>query len=201
MTLKEHEGTVRAFIAADVSHDNILEIGWLQQGLKDSVSGVRWVRSGRIHLTLKFLGNIKEEYVEKLGNILRPICASHTVMEFKIGNLGVFPDLKRARVLWLGLEGELEKLGKLQADMENGCETVGFAKEKRSFKPHLTIGRVKARIKEPGHLAEVMGQADLSRFKPFRVDRIYIYRSELKPDGAHYSRLKTFPLRGEIKGR
>lgn len=199
MSLTEKSERIRAFIAADISPESLSGIERLQGELKDTIRGVRWVKSEGLHLTLKFLGGVKEEEVEKLGDILRPLCASHPPMDLTVGGLGAFPDLRQPRVIWLGVEGEVERLIELQRDVEKGCASLGFPEEKRGFTPHLTLGRVKEKRRDIGYLADVMRQADVSRFKPFRVDNLHIYRSELKPAGAVYTKLKTFPLKGDYK--
>ena len=111
--------------------------------------------------------------------------------------MGAFPRLDRPRVIWLGMEGDLEALEGLWQDMEKGCSSLGFQREKRFFSPHITLGRVREMKKMAGPLAEVLKGPAPVGFEPFRVKAVHLYRSELRPDGAVYTKIRSFPLKGE----
>lgn len=184
---------IRTFIAAEMPKNIISGVGELQQGLKDYGIDIRWIRPENIHLTLKFLGDVQ---AADIGNIFGAI--SRTVdgiasISLNAKGIGVFPGLSRPRVLWVGLAGQLEVLLQLQKTLDSNLKAIGFPQEKRPFKGHLTIGRIKTKIN-----AKKFGDA-LMAFRHFETetfiaDKIILFKSELKPQGAVYTRLASAPL-------
>ncbi len=185
--------TLRAFIAVPIP-DAVTEfLQQVQSRLKSQRMNIRWVAPGNIHLTLKFLGDIHPLRVTEIT--ARMDAAALTMRPFSLNacGAGVFPNHRRARVWWVGLDGEIDRLRKLQANLEASLAAVGFDKEDRVFRAHLTIGRTRRRIH-----AETVGAAlaplqDIAS-DLFRVDRIMLYQSILKPAGAEYCRLHTAHL-------
>ena len=112
-----------------------------------------------------------------------------------VEGVGVFPSRRKARVVWLGLAGDLAGLEQLQKDVEIAAAAFGFSKEKRPFKPHLTIGRVRSGRKREELLAEL----DSIQPRPleFTAREIILFKSDLKPSGAVYTALKQLPLAGK----
>ncbi len=199
--MAEEKGEIRSFIAIDVSPAIIEAIKGIQARLKEKNKGIRWVRAEGIHLTLKFLGEIGSGDVEKIGDILKEVCSGLSPFELSTGSVGAFPNIKRPRVIWLGLEGELDKLNTLYLRVEKACKSLGFPEEKRDFAPHLTLGRVKERRGKKERLSDLSSCADSERELSFIVEAVYLYKSELKPHGAIYTKLKAFPLnKGKIDG-
>lgn len=188
---------IRAFIAIDLPPAFLEAIGSLQGELKDSTKGIRWVRSGNIHLTLKFLGDVGEEMIDELGEVLASACKGLAPIELSMGEPGGFPNMERPRVIWLGLEGELEKLEALKEEIEKVCRPAGFPREKRSFHPHLTLGRVKDPRKASANLADLLGRAKTASAGTVTVNAVHLYKSDLTRDGAIYTKLKSFPLKQE----
>ena len=197
MAAKGLKEEIRSFIAIDLPPVFIEAIGSLQDELKVGTKGIRWVKSGNIHLTLKFLGDLPEGLLEELGDILASVCRTHAPFGLSMGKSGGFPNLERPRVLWLGLEGELEKLDALMRNIEKGCSSVGLPREKRSFHPHLTLGRVKDWRKAAATLADLLGRTKTVSADTFSVNAVHLYRSDLTRDGAVYTKLKSFPLKQE----
>lgn len=196
MNRKEDKG-IRTFIALDLPPAELESIKTLQDELRRKVEGVRWVKSESLHLTLKFLGNVREETVEALCSVLNRVCENHESFRLLPSHVGAFPRLDRPRVIWLGMEGSLEVLERLWKDLEKGCSSLGFEKEKRPFSPHLTLGRAKDVKKVAVRLPRVLKELETVTFEPFRVPAVHLYRSELRPDGAVYTKIKSFPLGGE----
>ena len=188
---------IRAFIAIDLPAALLDEIGRLQDDLKDRTKGIRWVKSGNIHLTLKFLGDMPSELLDELGEILASVCRGQAPLELSMGEPGGFPNMERPRVIWLGLLGELEKLDALVREIDEGCYSLGLPREKRAFLPHLTLGRVKDWRKISADLADLLGSAKAARAGRFAVNAVHLYRSDLTRDGAIYTKLKSFPLKQE----
>ncbi len=169
----------------------------LMQQLRLRTPGVRvqWVRPDSIHLTLKFLGDIDEALVEAIRAALLPVVRMQPRFVVEVGGLGVFPDLRAPRVLWIGLFGQVEALMYLAAEVEAALTGVGFPPESRRLSPHLTLARIKERSREVGK-----GLADSGLMtQPFRigslaVDAVCLMKSDLKPSGAVYTRLAQVTL-------
>jgi 2'-5' RNA ligase len=188
---------IRAFIAAELPEAARRTLADLQDALRRDLSGVRWVRAEGIHLTLKFLGDIPEERVDTIGQTLRAAVEGQRPLTLAIKGLGVFPGIRKARVIWAGLGGETADLMGLQQRMEAALEPLDFPRERRRFKAHLTLGRFK---KTPPAPALVPILERRSGYPPCEValGRVVLYRSELHPQGARYSPLIEAPL--EWKG-
>ena len=156
---------------------------------------IRWVSPQVMHLTLHFFGEIPEERVAAAADALERATRGRERFVFGCRGLGVFPDIRRPRVLWVGLEGKW--LVPLAAAVEERLEEVGFPRERREFKPHLTIGR----WREFDGRGELL-QQQLERWKDHDfgaspVNEVIFFQSVLRPDGAVYTPLKVCSLGGE----
>jgi 2'-5' RNA ligase len=188
---------IRTFIAIELSTDVLRRIGTLLERIQADVpSGlVRWVRPEGIHLTLKFLGDVEQGRLETLAGALQAACTSHAPFSLSIGGMGVFPNPRRPRVVWIGVDEPTGALLRLQGDVERAITPLGFPTERRPFSPHLTLGRVK----RGGSAAELeaLGQyATRARVRvgEMAVETVYLMRSDLGPAGARYTELATAPL-------
>jgi 2'-5' RNA ligase len=185
--------SIRAFVAISLPDDLIDRIGTLQNDLKAEGLAFRWVNPRNIHLTLKFLGDIPPARVPDIRQSLTEAAAEHSVFELMAKGIGVFPGLKKPRVIWAGVGGQVEKLRNLQHSVEAHLADLGFAPEKRRFKSHLTMGRSKGFV-DPDHLLAALQQHGRFASKPFWVDRLALYRSRLDPTGAVYTQLVQVPI-------
>ncbi len=185
---------IRTFIAVPLPDDLINEIGRLIDELSRFSAPVKWVKPRSVHLTLKFLGNLTPEELEKVFRALDGLFArEHHRFTIRSGGAGVFPSLRKPRVLWVGLQGDaMVQLHRLQQEIEQALAAEGFAPEKRDFSPHLTIGRVKM----PRNLQPLLERFLKYSFpeRDFPVHQVLVMRSELHPDGARYSVLKAYHL-------
>jgi len=187
--------TIRAFIAIELPESVKSLLDNLQQELKKLRLKAGWVRPQNIHLTLKFLGNINPADIENIGGAMADAAAEYTPFALTVGGIGFFPGIKRPRIIWVGLGGATTVLLELQRNLEDRLATVGFAKEKKLFKAHLTLGRIRQAV-DPNTLGQAV--EDYSDFggQQFTADRIILFRSDLKPSGAVYSQLKQVELGG-----
>ena len=191
------ERMVRAFLALDPPEEVLREIGRVQSRLKKTVRGdVRWVRPDSIHLTLKFLGDIREESVKSISALAGKAAVEVAPFELAIGGAGVFPDMKRPRVIWLGMDGETERLAIFQNGLERALAEIGFPAEARPFRPHLTLGRIRS-PKGLGGLAEALKQAETDADTRFTASGLCLLKSDLTPQGAIYTRLAVYPFTGQ----
>jgi len=194
--MKEGEtimASLRSFIAIELSPLIKAKIEEIQNKLKSLTSEVRWVRPEGIHLTLKFLGNIEEERIPEISDIIRKCSTDTTSFTLKVHSLGAFPNEKNPKVIWVGAEDNSGTLGKLQQFLENRLSTIGFKVEKRAFSPHLTLGRLKS-PKGGSRLTQGLEDYKYFDFGTFEAKEVCLFKSELKPGGAIYTKLKTFPL-------
>ena len=186
--------TVRSFIAIELPAAVISLLDNVQQELKVLRLKARWVRPQNIHLTLKFLGNIVSGEIEKIGRAMVDAAGDSAPFTLTIGGIGFFPDIKRPRVIWVGLDGAKPALFKLQRNLADRLAIAGFPKEKRSFKAHLTLGRIRQAVNPNIVDQAIQGYSDLGDLK-FTANRIILFKSDLKPTGAVYSHLKQVDLR------
>ncbi|MBC2710611.1 MAG: RNA 2',3'-cyclic phosphodiesterase [Desulfosarcina sp.] len=185
--------TLRAFVAVPIPDAVAVFLQQIQVRLQSPGMNVRWVATKNIHLTLKFLGDIDPSRVPAVAAQMDTAAGSVPSFSLEAMGVGVFPNLRNARVLWVGLGGDLDRLRAIQTTLESDLESVGFRKETRRFHPHLTIGRTRQRVD-----AETIG-ASLEPLKDvasdsFRVDRLMLFNSILKPAGAEHTLLHTSRL-------
>jgi 2'-5' RNA ligase len=183
---------LRSFIAIELPDEVKFSLAEVQKGLKKSGADIRWVKTDNIHLTLKFLGDVKEENIDGINQALKGACNNHNVFGIEIRDIGTFPARKSPRVLWAGISCQ-DELIKLQEEIDGAMASLGFAPEKRAFSPHLTIGRFKSSQGMNSLMKEIEAIRHDS-FGRFDVRSIYLIKSDLKPSGAVYTRIKEFPL-------
>jgi RNA 2',3'-cyclic 3'-phosphodiesterase len=186
---------IRAFIGVQIALEVRARISEAVAQLAPETSGIRWVREENFHFTLKFLGLIEEPQIEPISDALARAIYPFRRFTISAKCLGVFPDIKRARVLWVGLEGS--DMPALAKSVESVLEPFGFPRENRSFRPHLTVGRWRHPM---GSQQQLEGK--LKRWKNFEfgesaVDEVVLFQSVLKRDGAVYRPLKAVPLAGD----
>lgn len=185
---------IRSFIAIEVPQTLQAGMGELQRELKRTEADVKWVRPEGIHLTLKFLGSISLEDVEKLTSAITPVVAAWVPFELRIFSLGCFPSSRNPRVLWLGVDRGGAEVLSLQEAIENKAAEVGFLSETKPFKPHLTLGRVRS-AKGMNPLIQAMEKHKDAEIGSFRVKEVHLFQSELKPSGAVHTKLRAFLMR------
>jgi 2'-5' RNA ligase len=185
--------SIRTFIAIEIPQNVISAIGKIQQALKSYRFSIKWVRPESIHLTLKFLGNIDPAAVESIDRVLKTTVDPFKPFSLQARGLGVFPGVKRPRVIWMGIAGQMDRLMGLQRNLDKNMNDIGFARDKRPFKGHLTLGRVKGRI-DSRRMSGVLTEYSDFEAQPFTVGSLILYKSELHPTGAVYTKLLEIAL-------
>jgi 2'-5' RNA ligase len=188
--------SIRTFIAVKLPETVLAAIGRVQERMATCGLNVRWVTTGNIHLTLKFLGEVDEDEVDGIAAVLTEAVHGFAPLRLAAAGVGVFPSVKRARVIWVGLAGQLPELAALQRSIENRLATIGYPHEKRSFSGHLTLGRVKGLI-AAARLTTAMGAFVDFASETFEVDRVVLFKSDLRPTGASYTELRQVTLPGQ----
>jgi len=189
---------IRAFIAFDLSPEIQKRLDEVSRQLMTvlGASSLRWTPVQNIHLTLKFLGDVSTANLEILKKIMQSEAGRVEAFEISVGQIGAFPSASRPRVLWAGVQAP-EQLAALQKSLENEIALVGYPPEERAFSPHLTLARV-TRTASPGDLRKVREAIEKSQvglLGTVRVDAMHLYRSDLNPGGAIYTRLYSAPLK------
>lgn len=151
---------------------------------------VRCIKSSNIHLTLKFLGDTQEAYLDEVGAAIAAVCENHEPFEIEPRGFGAFPSDRKARILWAGISEGSRQLRNLAKDLENTLEPLGFARERRAFTPHITLCRSRGLPVSLGKWDPIL--EDLR----FRANKIELMESSLRKDGAVYEVLKTFAFEG-----
>lgn len=186
---------IRTFLAIDLPEEIKVQIENVQNRLKSTVKGIRWTRPEGIHLTLKFFGNISENKIADISSVVEKNTVDIRPLSLKVSTLGTFPNLKRPRVLWLGIGGSVEKLSDLQKEIEKDLESIGFQRENRAFRAHLTLGRIKSPKNVKG-LSEIIKNEEIYDAGSFCAGGLTLLKSDLTPQGAIYTKLAYFPFDG-----
>lgn len=196
--------SIRAFVAIglsdEVKADLERQVATLRQA---NVRGLRLVRPEAVHLTLKFLGEVSHPQVVQVSEAVKCVSADHEPFSLGLADVGMFPPRGPARVLWVGIGGNVEALAALQRDVEEALTAVGFAKEGRRFTPHLTLARINdnATFDDRKKAADVHRTAWSPSGHRMHADALNLMRSYLNADGATYERLARIPLgRRAVRG-
>ena len=192
--------TIRAFIAIPLPHPLLDRLSALQRQLESQIPSrsVRWVRAEGIHLTLKFLGDTPTEKLPDIKRALTAVARHAPACTFTVGELGCFPNPRRPRVVWVGVQEPTGRLAALQDAIEEVMAPLGYPPEGRGFTPHLTLGRVRggARRDEVSRVGDVVTGKTGEPLAEIAADHFALIRSVLKPTGAEYITLEEFPLHG-----
>jgi 2'-5' RNA ligase len=185
----------RIFAAIDISDEVRRRVSEYSEALRREFPNLRvgWEKTEKLHLTMKFLGDTTEKQLSAFIETVESIAKEFSEFRPRISETGVFPSPQNPRILWLGLYDEQNNLQKLSEILETKCEEIGFPKEKRNFKPHLTI----ARIREPQKAKEIAQKHLQNEFEPleFKVSEIIIYESKLQSSGSIYSIVSKHKLK------
>jgi RNA 2',3'-cyclic 3'-phosphodiesterase len=178
----------RAFIALPLPRKVIDHLSAVQHCLATGGIRARWVRPEGMHLTLKFIGHLVPEKIEAVHAVLDRAAAYHSPLQLTALGLGAFPNRRRPRVLWMGIGGETIRLGRLQHDIENGLSALGWPCEKRPFKGHLTLARARGRRPFESDIESLVVQCEPREPFGFVADKLILYSSRLRPEGAVYDK-------------
>jgi 2'-5' RNA ligase len=190
--------SIRSFIAVELPEELKLELTQLQEQL--SVGNnvlIKWVDPKNIHLTLKFLGNINTEITGKITLALEEAIRGINPFLLKVKGLGVFPNLRRVQVVWVGLTGDLDRLSQLQQRVDKSLVHLGFIPESRPFAPHLTIARLRDRTtpEERQNLGRLITRTNYESSHMINVDSVHLMRSQLTNQGPIYNQISSIALK------
>jgi 2'-5' RNA ligase len=188
---------MRAFIAIEIPEPLKQSISLLQRELARETTGSGWVKPQNLHLTLKFLGDISPEQLSRVKMIAGAAAGAVPACKIKLDNIGVFPDMDKARIIWIGAERTPAELKFIAQEMENRLEGMGIKKEQRDFRAHITINRLRSPLRRPILEKTFTGIKKLLDGPGWEFDcrETLLFESVLGPGGPHYTILERFSLR------
>lgn len=189
---------IRSFIAIELPDELKLELTQLEDQLKSNRQPwVKWVSPEGIHITLKFLGDIVAEMTEAITKAIEEAAQGVSPFHLEVRELGVFPNLRRVQVAWVGISGEVDKLSQLQKRIETALTPLGFAPESRPFTPHLTLARLRdqASPDERQRFGQLIASTKFELAYTFPVEAVSLMRSQLTREGAIYSQISSVKLK------
>ena len=188
--------TIRLFLASEVPGAQKAALAEILEPARGLLPEARWTEMDSWHVTLKFLGEIPKQMLETVQEVVAEVTQGHPPVASHLTNVGVFPNQKRPRVLWMGLADDDSSIMNLGAMLEASFAKQKFRKEERPVRPHLTLARFKEPRAEPAKVLKViegLKAAELDRSE-FRVSELILFQSKLSPQGAKYDPLMRFPL-------
>jgi 2'-5' RNA ligase len=183
---------IRAFVALVIGSEVVRRVAEAQSEMKAHLAGVRWVAPENFHFTVKFLGPVHEEKLEAVASALKKAASSVPRFVIAARGIGIFPDIRRPRVIWVGLDGK--NMEALVRAVESELEPLGFAPEERPFQPHLTLGRWSRHDARGETLRKTIERWRDAAFGEFPVENVTLFKSVLNPRGAVYTALRVLPL-------
>ena len=180
---------MRVFIAVDLPIEIRNALAEIQRELRPTSHAARWVNPDSIHITLKFIGEVPDSRLDEIHGAL----AGLTWIPFTvtIRGAGFFPGNRSPRVFWAGMEAPT--MQGLAEELDARMERLGFENEQRAFRPHITLARAKE-TRIDSSLVAAAAKFEGHEFGAFSVDRIFLFKSTMKPGGAVYEKLKEYPL-------
>jgi 2'-5' RNA ligase len=190
---------IRTFVAVELEQPQRAALGKIQETLKRERAGryVRWVAPESVHLTIKFLGEVDASRMTELQVALTEACRGIPPFELKISGIGAFPNARRPRVIWVGLEGDTPIAAQLAERIEAAFAKLGFPREERPFSPHLTIGRINRDVSSSDQqfVGEMVTQAQVGELGEIKARQVSIMKSDLRPTGSLYTQLYAVELK------
>lgn len=182
---------MRLFVAVELPGHVKDELARAVEALRPVAPEAKWVPRDNLHLTVKFLGEVRDEGVGEISSAVGAVAAGFVDFRTHLEGIGCFPSERRARVVWVGLADPAGGIGAIAAALDETFEPLGFAREKRSFTAHLTLARLRA-PRPIGHLPEIALDPT-----PFPIERLTLFGSHLRRPAPVYEALATFPFRRE----
>lgn len=174
---------MRSFIAIEISAEARECLAAFQRELRATGAQVRWVRPEAMHLTLAFLGEVDEKYLDDIRAAMTLSAEASPPLQLELQGTGTFGSSRSRRVVWVDIRGDVDGLQKLQTQLAEALRAAGFETEDRKFSPHITLGRIHGRRNLDGMMKRVDAASD-RRFGSITVNNLTFFRSTLRPEGA-----------------
>ena len=193
------EGTsmeIRSFLAFELPPEIMGIISNASRDMKNTPLNVRWVKPGNIHLTMVFIGNVSQEELKPIGQVAANVCRRYGSFNVFLNGTGVFGSRRNPRVVWARLNGDLERMSRFRDELQKDLEPFGIKQERRPFKAHLTFGRFRKGARTGSALDELLSRYQDLTSPTCTLNELVLFKSDLKPGGAVYTRLNAWALVG-----
>lgn len=192
--MTHQDDSIRAFIAISLPGGVQRFLAGLQSDLKNRGITGSWPRADSMHLTLRFLGNIPSDQIEGIRESMLKAAQNSSPCILGASGIGVFPSVKKPRVIWSGIKGETHSLERIHRELEAALfRSIGLKKENRRFAPHFTLARVKKPV-HPREMIQIMQAYQKTSSPEFKAGDIKLFKSELGPSGAQHALLFSIAL-------
>lgn len=188
---------IRSFLAFELPQEIKKIIFHVSEEAKKFPLDVRWVKASNIHLTMVFMGNILIKHLEGISEAVSKACKMYGLFNISLKGMGVFSNRRDPRVLWIGLEGDIERMSYFRGTLQKTLKPFGVKEEKRRFNPHLTLGRFRKGSRSSEHLDDLLSRYQDLTSPVYTLEKLVLFKSNLNPKGAVYSKLNTWPLLGK----
>lgn len=188
---------IRSFLAFELPLEIETVVTRVSQELKKSSLNAKWVKSGNVHLTVVFMGDIEMSEIPAIKEEVGKVCLTYGAFDISLKGVGCFPHTRKPRVLWVGLDGDLERMSLFRDALQEHLIPFGIKGDKRRFKPHLTLGRFRKPKRTNFEELELLSRYGDMTSPACSLTELTLFKSELKSDGARYTRLGVWSLSGK----
>ena len=188
---------IRSFLAFELSPEMKSKMSGVYENVRKSHLQVRWVRPEGIHITVVFMGDVREEDIAGIGNEMGKVCSEFAPFQASLKGMGCFPSCRNPRVIWIGLEGDVERMSSLRDELQKPLASFGVRAEKRRFNPHLTLGRFKKPSRDEDEIGKLIDAYQDLKSQVCSLHELVLFKSDLKPGGAIYTKMLSWPLSGK----
>jgi RNA 2',3'-cyclic 3'-phosphodiesterase len=188
---------IRSFLALELPPPIKHELLRIHGELKRLSLDVRWVRPEGVHLTVVFMGDVRDGDIPAMIEGIGEVCSHYGPFPITLRSMGCFPNSRNPRVLWLGVEGDLGRMSRFRDDLQEKLLPFGIRPEKRGIRPHLTVGRFKKPGKRAAELDELLLKHRGLTSPVCSLNELILFRSDLKPGGAVYTKMGSWELSGD----
>ncbi|MGD8229934.1 MAG: RNA 2',3'-cyclic phosphodiesterase [Desulfobacteraceae bacterium] len=188
---------IRSFLAFELPLEIKKTVARISGELRQSSLNARWVKVDNIHLTVVFMGNIETEDIPAIARGVEEVCQTFGPFDLCLKGIGCFPNRRNPRVLWLGLDGDLEPMSEFRDALQAHLTGFGIKEEKRKFKPHLTLGRFRKPKRIDSKEDQLLSKYEDLSSSVCALKELILFKSDLKPTGAVYTKVEAWPLTGE----
>lgn len=186
--------TIRSFIAVDLTADHKRSLGRLARQLAERWPEYRWCDEDQFHVTLNFLGDVPDEQIPRVCQIMRESLTAHNRFSFDLAGLGAFPKNARPRVVWAGVDQGKSQLSRIYHDLRENLEELRLERDRKAFRPHVTLGRIRNNQRWPDSMIEHLDDRPSLDLGPVDVDEVILYSSFLEKTGPTYTVMDRIPL-------
>ncbi len=188
---------IRSFLAFELPEEIKNTVSFIYNGLKSYSLDIKWVKEENIHLTVVFMGNINEKNLISIEEVVKESCDKYAPFTIRAKGIGIFSSIRKPRVLWIGIEGDIERMGNFRNRLQKKLKSFGIKEETRKFSPHLTLGRFKKGFNKTDKLIKLMPKFQEIVSSSVILKELTLFKSDLKPEGAIYTKLNSWPLQGK----